>query len=296
MPQPRKAGAVFAGLTSALATFACASAQPGDAPARLHARPSLQCETATIAPGTIAHLMVTFDIDPGWHLYWPGQNDSGYAPKVRLDVPTGFKPLQAAWPAPKRLVQDGDILDHVYEKRLSILLPVAVPESAVSGSSVTLCADLRWLACHKVCVAEQATVAMMLPVTEKAQPNPTPGIAGAFQKVRAALPRPVSEAKGRVTATLDGSTLHITAPKAAAIRFYPADGCSPADDLLAEGERTGERLKVSFDAPAGVRVKGVVEIQESDSTTSAFWIDLQPVAEDAPAKNPASGTSPGSGK
>ena len=47
-----------------------------------------------------------------------------------MTLPAGYKAGEMLWPAPARHVSNGGLLDHVYEGRAMILLPVEVPADA----------------------------------------------------------------------------------------------------------------------------------------------------------------------
>ena len=52
-----------------------------------HAFTRLIAETTMLSPGETCTLGVAFDIEPGWHLFWNGTNDTGYPISVSLDLP-----------------------------------------------------------------------------------------------------------------------------------------------------------------------------------------------------------------
>src|SRR5262245_51700008 len=103
----------------ALGAWACgAAAQSAE---REPAKARLVSEFDALVPGKTAWLGVSFDLDPEWHLYWCGQSDSGAPIHVEFTLPAGYKGGDLVWPAPKRHLSPGDLLDHVYEKRVTLL-------------------------------------------------------------------------------------------------------------------------------------------------------------------------------
>src|SRR4051812_22252125 len=90
-------------------------------------RLSLVSEKTAIIPGQVNWIGIQYEIADGWHLYWNGQNDAGSPMEVTPALPDGFTAGDLLWPAPKRHLSDGPLLDHVYEKRVVLLLPVTAP-------------------------------------------------------------------------------------------------------------------------------------------------------------------------
>ncbi len=244
---------VAGGLLAALLTPAGCSrigpdartaAPPGEAgPAgSLHARAALLAEPGVIVPGAIDTLGIAFSIDPGWHLYGNACNDTGFPVAVTPDLPSGFEALPLLWPAPRRLISPGDILDHVYEDRVTLLLPVRVPADAAPNSRITLRARVEWLVCRQACIPESSTVSLELPVAGRtdAPAAGAPGASQRFAEARAQLPRPPET--GRFTARRQGGVWEIAVPGAARIAFYPAADCPPLADPLHDAAATGGRL------------------------------------------------------
>ena len=48
-------------------------------------------------------------MQPGWHVYWNGRNDTGTPVRITLTVPEGFAAGDVLWPAPVRHVAAGEI-------------------------------------------------------------------------------------------------------------------------------------------------------------------------------------------
>jgi hypothetical protein len=93
---------------------------PADRIEENHATPEIILEDDAIAPGGTTWIGVRFKIENGWHLYWNGRNDSGSPPSFAGELPAGYTLGEWLWPAPKRHIAPGDILDHIYED--SVLL------------------------------------------------------------------------------------------------------------------------------------------------------------------------------
>jgi thiol:disulfide interchange protein DsbD len=243
----------------AAAPDTCASAGASE-----HVRVRLISERESLVPGQTALLGVCFDVEPGWHIYWDGLNDSGMPPMVTLQLPPGFTAGPIRWPVPtKRHVAEGGILDHLYEGRVTLVVPVMVPAGALPGQSATFHASLDWFVCKDVCIRESGRADLTLPVTAAAAEPPrlTPDaslLAGPFPEPT--LPRWIST-------SWMGRTLRIMAeppagPPVMRLEFYPLADCAPPADLVRQGEASGTGLSIDFSgsAPPEARARGVLMV------------------------------------
>lgn len=236
-------------------------------------------------------LAVQFDIEPRWHLYWPGRNDSGFAPEIKITAPEGYALGEPQWPAPKRHLQAGGILDHIFEGRLTVLIPLTVPEGATGEARFE--AELSWLACERACVAESAKVDLTLRIAREGETPLDAAGRGLILAAKAALPKPVAEAKPRVVAGVHDGALIVEAPGASRIEFFPFEECVSTPDLAGRGSTKSARLALPLGEEDG-RVTGLVSVttpgaQGSPATTAAYRLDLpaRPLPEVQPPKKPA---------
>lgn len=252
------------------------------------AQATLVSELADLHPGETQLIGVRFDLQPKWHLYWDGQNDTGLPVTLDWELPGGFRAGEIRWPVPTRYTSPGDILDHVYEDRVTLLVPLSVPANAQPGSTVTLSVDADWLVCADVCIPGWDTLTLELPVASAgAEKAPGDGFR-AIESSRASLPVPLPEKQRDVSVAWSGDELLIT-PRGAFTRvsFYPSPGSRPVSDLIKSGTTTPSesrslRLTINADAsPVGdVRteealVRGVIDLERGkDRPRVAYLIEL----------------------
>jgi len=290
---PRAAGAARAarrlGLLLVLVLAGCGSgkhAEDGAAAAGDfdpgHARARLLSETAALAPGHTFTLGITLDLEPGWHVYWDGLNDTGYPVKVTPHLPEGFRAGDLQWPAPERLVSPGDILDHVYTGHVTLLLPLEVPADLPAGTQVTLGATVEWLACHEACVPGSGEATLSLPVAEAGTDlrramaeEGFPEARTRFEETRRRLPEPLDAASGvrwhwgsgeagEGTGTPEGTVLFVESDGADHLEFYPARDTAPLAAILQDGASDSGTLALRLGenperAPA---VRGVLDVEQ----------------------------------
>lgn len=267
-----------------LAVAACAAGdraaeQPGSGDEHVRAR--MAAERVALTPGREAWVGLTFTIRPGWHLYWKGLNDTGAGIDIKLTGPEGFEMGEPLWPAPKRHVSPGGILDHIYEERVTLLVPVKVPADARPGSTARFGGELGWMVCSDVCLLGGASVSLSVPVSAGAEGREPPLSADAplFAEARARLPRPLPKDNPPVTVEWKDSAAIIRAPGAEHLAFYPSAEFAGFESILRDGEGKGDTLVLKLnpytDGP--VRLVGVLEAtRRKPATPSIYEIRSEP--------------------
>lgn len=284
---------VIAGTMIAAGLSAVAAAQPGEQPRRARAR--LIAEQPVLIPGTTAWLGVSFDIDKDWHLYWNGQSDTGFPIKLTPTLPQGYKLGTVLWPAPTRHLTE-NFLDHIYENRVTLLLPIEVPASAKIGDKAAFKVEAEWLVCKTVCLPGDAMMTLTLPIAA-APPTAPAGTSldsKLFAEARANLPKALDPVKPEVRVAWDGDSVRlVAADRSQGMAFYPALDSVPLTDLPTQGKSKSDTLELHAEkARPGDRLVGVVEIGPGErGTRTLFAIDSAwtPVN---PGKTGASDTRP----
>lgn len=256
--------------TAAFVSFArIAQSQPP----KDHSKARLISEFAKVKPGVTAWFGLDFEIDSGWHLYWDGVNDSGFAPKLNATVTSGFKIGEVVWPAPHRLISPGNILDHVYEKHVTLLFPIDVPKDAAPGVELAIHASPEWLVCHDVCLPGSADLTIKVLVADGGEkPAPTPE-APLFAVARQRIPKPIAKESPLVGISANKDHVTVSVKDAGELAFYPKTDCVSLPNLIKEGQKKGDRLVLTFEAQPGKPpvLRGTVEVKPLDSGPPTLW-------------------------
>lgn len=169
-------------LLALLAAPVLAWAAPPEA-ATEHVKARLVSGHATVAPGQTFTVALEQNIQPHWHTYWLNPGDSGQATTLDWQG-TQAGPIQ--WPTPS-IQAIGPIVNYGYEGRPALLIDLTVPADAKPGARFKPTAEVRWLVCKDVCIPEQVTLGLDLPVAAAAQPGPD---AAQIEEWRGAIPKP----------------------------------------------------------------------------------------------------------
>jgi thiol:disulfide interchange protein/DsbC/DsbD-like thiol-disulfide interchange protein len=180
----RRLTAMICGLAVLLLSGA-APAQIGEK--RPLVRAALVAEHAAVRPGEKITVAVRQTITPGWHTYWKNPGDSGEATAIEWKLPEGVTATALEWPLPEA-IPFGPLTNYGYSDQLLLLTDITVPQG-LTGPSLTLSANVRWLVCKDICVPEETSVSLTLPVIDAGlSPRSTPD-AAVIAATRKALPQ-----------------------------------------------------------------------------------------------------------
>jgi thiol:disulfide interchange protein/DsbC/DsbD-like thiol-disulfide interchange protein len=181
--------ALLAGLAST------APAQPGWADSEPIVDARLVSNRAVVTPGEAFYLGLHQVIPEGWHTYWRNPGDNGLPTEIRWEVPAGVTIGAIEWPAPEQMPLAETIMDYGYHGEL--VLPVSVElDSGYAASELAITAHASWLVCEIICVPEERTLSLTLPVAAQSQPDED----GRWyiQAALDAVPQPASGLEARI--------------------------------------------------------------------------------------------------
>lgn len=254
--------------------------------------PSIIFETQTLQPGTVVNMGISYTIEPKWHMYWNGQNDSGFAPEIELQLPEGFEALPTQWPAPKRYVAEGDITDHIYEGQVTLIVPVRVPQDAKVGTQVNFGLTSKWLVCFDRCIpgSGEATAKMMVQAQKADKSKDSELIAASLR----AMPVAFDPAKHEVEVEVLGDRLVIkpksdVAKDIESLAFFPAEKWRSLVDIASDGVSTRSadnppvldaklsKVAANIDPAARPKVSGIIEVKGKQGIKWYWFEEKAPV-------------------
>ncbi len=258
-------------------------------------RARLVAESEALVPGRTVTLGLHMAMKPGWHVYWRNPGDSGLPPEMAWRLPEGFSVGPVQWPVPERIpVQT--LMNFGYEGAVTLLVPLAVPESARAGETVRLSGTLSYLVCEEICIPGSAELSLDLPVASTA--DPASGQAALFARARAALPE-TAPGSYHTTRAGDRLVLHLDRPGLAGVTeaaFFPyaegaLDNAAP-QDLAVDAAGLHLTLTPGDAGQPPDALAGVLALTE-DGARKAYALGPEPVpAPTAAATVPASPQAP----
>lgn len=245
---------------------------------------SMVSECGSVVPGGTVWLGVVVEMEPGWHTYWPGENDTGAPIRLKWTVPEGWKVGEVQWPAPERHVGDGDLLDYVLEGRQVLMVPLTAPAAGKAGDLADVQLDIGWLVCKTTCIPGGAVLHASVSVA--GSPGaPDTARQAVFAGARARLPRPLPE-HGPVSVEWKGDRVVFDAPGATSLAFSVGLGSVLVPEPIKSGRAEGERLKLPLDLSDTERraLRGVLEVQPSGGKAPMFFAVDIPKPAPSPAR------------
>lgn len=161
------------------------------------------------------------------------------------------------------------MLDHIYEKEVTILVPVKAPAAAQPGSVARFGVRSTWTACSEHCVIESGSAAADVRLGQSAGKRKAT-TRRAFDEADKRIPRPIAETRAATVRT-DGGMYVIEAPGARRLAFFPATGCVELEDLVRNGERAGPTLRLRPVEGSAGPLKGIIEVTRGSPETREWY-------------------------
>ncbi|MEE2690520.1 MAG: protein-disulfide reductase DsbD domain-containing protein [Pseudomonadota bacterium] len=200
---------------SVIAALALALAAPSHAASRIsegvvtgHAQSALYPVEQGFAPGAVTWFVFEQTLQQGWHVYWKNPGDSGLPLDLQWTLPEGFEAGDVVYPTPER-IPVGPLVNYGHHGGPAFLIPVKAPATAEAGSQVEIALKAAWLICEEICVPEEGTFSLTLPVSES--PAADPAAAATAEAARAGAPEPV-ETDAEFSASPEAVVLSLRAP------------------------------------------------------------------------------------
>ncbi len=252
-------------LAAAVSTFASVAwaADVATTP-RVEARLVSEVTGIPAAGGTIS-LALHQRMQPEWHTYWRNPGESGEPTTLSWVLPQGYVASEIKWPHPERIPY-GELANYGYSNQILLRAEVTIPPGLIPGDNVTFKVDAAWLVCKDICVPEQATLDLTLPVVES-KPELNAAWREAFAASRAREPVPSGPFEARFSLSGEAVTLFFVptsnrSERWAGAQFFPfTKGLLKASALqVAESRGNGFAIAV----PPGWRLRDAQRRGEID--------------------------------
>jgi thiol:disulfide interchange protein DsbD len=167
------------------------------------ARVTLVADHIAIAPGQAFQLGLRIRLAPRWHSYWRHAGDAGAPTEISLTLPEGSTVGPIAWPIPQA-IPFGPLMSFGYYGEVVLPMRITPPPGLRVGEVFSITAAATWLVCDDVCIPEEGSFRLDLPVAAEAKANPD--LAPLFAAAAAALPRP---SPWQASASIQGDALRL---------------------------------------------------------------------------------------
>jgi thiol:disulfide interchange protein/DsbC/DsbD-like thiol-disulfide interchange protein len=283
----------------AVASFV-ASAVHGEVVATPHVRAELLLEKPSVAPGESFDVALRLRMKDGWHTYWKHPGDSGEPTDIRWNLPPGFTAGAIQWPYPQK-ISLAPLTTYGYEGEVMLLVPFKAAGDAKSGTTARVTADASWMVCEKVCIPEEATLALDVPIGE-GPVAPSEPAASAFASTRAKLPIPADDWNVAASEQDGQFVLRMDPPQGVAldgnVQFFAASGplieySAPQTTSVDGGVVTMRLVRSPYLTGTPARINGILLAAKGarGGGPTAFELDAPFSAPAAGAAAPAAGAA-----
>lgn len=238
------------------------------------------------ASGGVISLALIQTMQPEWHTYWRNPGESGEPTLLKWSLLDGFSASDIKWPHPQRIPY-GELANYGYSQQVLLRSEISVPPGLAVGSTITFQVDASWLVCKDICVPEQGTLDLTLPVVD-GTPKPISQLAEPFAKARAAEPVTGGPFEGHFSVSADSVTLYVvpagSTVKGEGAQFFPYTKGQIKASALQSPAPLGQGFAITV--PAGWRLKDAAQLAQTPSIqgvlvlpaaggTQAFELTLQ---------------------
>lgn len=258
-----------------------------------HVTAELVAERSAVQPGQLLRIGLSLQHIPHWHTYWRNPGDSGQPTSVTWTLPEGAQVGEIEWPVPKRL-PIGPLVNYGYEDDLLLPLSFLPPANAKPGDTLTLRANAQWLVCKDVCIPEQATLVLEVPVVSATTTPGSTAHGARFAQHGTARPAPLAGWTAQAQQQAGAKDVLLTFTRTAAASTPPPGDLPPLIHVFPYTEQVLEPARHEvYATPQGYAVKlariegsplpavlsGIAVVQGQPDKTTSPWGDAPPAAE-----------------
>lgn len=273
----RLAVAILALMASAMPAQAQSSAKSD------HAEVTLLMERSAATPDEGFLGALQLKLKDGWHVYWVNAGDSGLAPSVTWASSPSVTAGAFRFPTPEAIPL-ATLMNYGYQHEVTLPFDIKISADAKPGEQLTIGGKVDYLICADICIPEDVTLSVKLPVAATLASNAADS--AIIAKALPAIPVPLT---GKATVERAGDTFTIAAvddslahavATARTIRFFPygADISNPAKQVVRAGPQgVSIEVKASMFAKEGdVPLSGIIGIETADGQRRGWEVPATP--------------------
>jgi thiol:disulfide interchange protein len=242
-----------------------------------HVSARIVADAQAVEPGSTLTIGIHKRILPRWHTYWQNPGDAGMATTIEWKLPGGAKAGEILWPAPKRIMV-GPVANYGYEDEVTLLAQINIPENIRTGGTFPIQAVVDWLVCEEICIPEQVTLSLTLPVVGKglAAGISTREIEAARARLPAANAWPFSTNVQNKRIELVGASSEIKASEIASAHFFAGEWGvikhAAEQPLRLENGKLTLTLE-PYESKLPSTVRGVLVVNERNGNSTAYAVE-----------------------
>lgn len=220
--------------------------------------------------GKSLDVVVTFKIEPKWHIYWKNPGDSGEATKIDWKLPEGWKADGLRYQVP-HAIDVGCLVNYGYEREATLIARLAAPAD-YDGSPVNITGEASYLICKEACIPGSRKFAFDLPGKAMNEQS--------LSAARSLMPTPMP-APVKASYEDDKLVLRFGMAKVKCAYFFPENSllANHSATQTLKATASGNRLEIPLseyltDRPK--KVAGVLRVTHEDASVRGYDVELKP--------------------
>ena len=165
---------------------------------------TLIADRDAVVPGERFRMALVQRLAPGWHSYWRNPGDSGEPTRIDWELPPGVTAGPLQWPAPEA-IPFPPLVNFGFKDEVVLPVEISVPAALRPGETLRIRAKASWLVCETICIPEEGSFALSLPVESASVVDEA--AATRIAAAEAALPRPAGFTAALAATGEDGLSL-----------------------------------------------------------------------------------------
>lgn len=193
-------------------------------------------ENEQVAPGETFRILLSFDLESNWHLYWKNPGDAGMAPSVEWQLPPSLTVVSEEWPIPQKFDHEG-LITFGYDQQLPLIATLKL-DPAFTGSEAEFQAAISWVVCSDdTCLPGSQTLSYKLKVGSHSKKNDAKR--GVFAEADKKLPQKLSP----LFIEKKGTEFKVALPlqEISHLEFYPESDLGHDHHLPLDVDRTASK-------------------------------------------------------
>lgn len=143
----------------------------------------IQASQSHAVKGQTFDIAIIQDIADGWHTYWINPGDAGEGISIDWNTPNGVDISKLNFPIPQKITYE-NLTDYGYKNQAIYTATVTVDDD-YDGDTLTLNGKAYMLVCNDICIPEEASVTLSMPVQKDNAVKTNQSI---FNRANAAMP------------------------------------------------------------------------------------------------------------
>ncbi len=225
-------------------TVPSATADPSLPTGSQDVEPLVTMEALGISTARGVRLGLSYQVAPGWHIYWANPGDSGMATSAEISPPPGWEAGPLLFPGPHIFTSE-EIVSYGYAGDVVLFVDL-IPSGIAALDDVSITS--RWLVCKEVCEPGSTTTTISL--------RNLPETQATFTASMSLLPR-APQPDDRVEVLRSAAGFEVTVRGARQVTLFPTVEL----DLAMSGERPPFFREEIVNSEATHRMRATVSTQ-----------------------------------